>query len=312
MPRVLALFSFLLFFSSVTNGAAPVRLRILATTLPAYWFACAVAGDAADVEQLLPGRVGPHDVQFSAQDLKKIGQADLIVVNGLGLESWLKKTLARAAKDHAPRIASLAEGLPAKALIYRPTEIASPLQASTTVGADGETREYPNPHIWLDPNLAAHGVTNILKAFTRLDPDQSATFAQNARACFSRLSALDSELERALRPLHDAAFVTYHDAFPYFARRYQLRLIAVIEPVPDVPPSLRYLKKVFDAIRSNHARAIFSEPQFSPKLARQIARDLGIPLAELDPLETGSPRKDGYESGMRANASTLLKLLKQS
>ena len=137
-----------------------------------------------------------------------------------------------------------------------------------------------NPHIWLDPRLARHAVTNILKALQQADPAHASGYATNATRYLGRLEQLDLELEQALAPLRGAAMVTYHDAFAYFARHYGLKVVGVIEPVPDIEPSLKHLAFVYRAARANQVQAIFTEPPTPSRLARQIGSDLHLPLAE--------------------------------
>ena len=103
--------------------------------------------------------------------------------------------------------------------------------------------------------------------------------------------------------------MTFHDAFPYFTRRYELELVGVIEEVPNVDPSPKYLAKLLEVIRRDQVKAIFTEPQFNPRLARRLAADLGIACAELDVLETGRLAPEFYEQGMRRNTDTLVRTL---
>jgi ABC-type Zn uptake system ZnuABC Zn-binding protein ZnuA len=112
---------------------------------------------------------------------------------------------------------------------------------------------------------------------------------------------LDAEALRIFDGLPDRKVVTFHDAFPYFCRRHGLELVGVIEEVPGAEPSPRYLARLSKAIRAGGARVIFTEPQFNPLLARRLAVDLGVRIAELDVLETGTPSKGFYVEGMRRN-----------
>jgi zinc transport system substrate-binding protein len=104
-------------------------------------------------------------------------------------------------------------------------------------------------------------------------------------------------------------FITYHDAFPYFVRRYGLQLAGVVEETPDVEPSPRYLARLSQTVREKGVNVIFTEPQFSSKLVQQITRDLHISTGQLDPLETAALTSTSYEEGMRNNARTLQEAL---
>jgi len=112
---------------------------------------------------------------------------------------------------------------------------------------------------------------------------------------------------KQLAPVKDIPFVTYHNAFRYFVRRYGLNLVGVVEQRPEVSPSGHELKALHTTIRAKKAKALFTEPSGSSRLARQIAKDAGIRLEVLDPLETGELKPDAYVQGMRRNAAALLK-----
>jgi ABC-type Zn uptake system ZnuABC Zn-binding protein ZnuA len=99
--------------------------------------------------------------------------------------------------------------------------------------------------------------------------------------------------------------VTFHDAFPYFLRRYDLHLVGVVEEVPDVDPSPRYLARLMRAIRASGVGVVFTEPQFNVALAKRLAEDLKLKLAELDVLETGPLTAGAYEDAMRTNLRVL-------
>jgi len=286
--------SWLLFFGLACCGFAPSapaaqkqKLTVLTSFLPVYCFTVNVAGELAEVRNLLPANVEPHDYQFSRKDLQKLSRADLLVVNGLGMEKWLEK--AFAVQMHSVKIVQLAAGLDSE-IIY--------------------ARAVRNPHIWLDPRLARRAVTNILVALREADPANASGYVANAANYLARLEKLDRDLQQTLAPVQNAPIVTYHDAFPYFARRYGLRIVGVVEPAPEVNPSLKYLAALYRSIRANQVQAIFTEATAAPRLAKQVGCDLRLPVVQLDTLEAGPLKADGYEEGMKRNARMLVKYLK--
>ncbi len=274
-------------------------IRVVTTFLPAYCLAANVAGTSATVENLLPGAVNLHDYQLAPADLRKLANADLIVINGLGLETFLDKALANSAPGTDKKIIRLSDGL--KEQLLPENEPLHPREA-------GHHHSH-NPHIWLDPNLAAHGVTNILRALEKLDPPNAAAYRENAEQFLDRLRALDSELSQTLGPLRSVPFVTYHNAFPYFVRHYGLTLIGVVEQVSEAPPSPREISRLLQNIREKQGQALLTEPGGRTRLAEQLARDAHIALAELDPIETGVLDPRSYELAMRRNAASLKKVL---
>ena len=161
------------------SGEEPAKLRVLTTLAPFYSWAVSVTGDAALVENLLPAEVGPHHFQFRPRDLQKVQAADVIVLNGLGLESWLERMLTNAVSGgRRPRLVRTTDGLEAEFIYHLPELTLDPTAARTRAGHDHEhdhaaAGEPPNPHLWLDPVYARHGVSNILSAVCERDPGRS-------------------------------------------------------------------------------------------------------------------------------------------
>lgn len=287
-------------------------IRIL-TTLPAiHSWAANVAGDAARVDNLLPADVGPHDFQFRPADIRKLAGADVVFVNGLGVDGWLDRAIASGATKPGRRVVTVTDGLKSR-LIHGVPELevgagsASSAEArhAEHVHVHGSQEAFPNPHVWLDPGQAQHCVSNILSTLVAVDPDNADGYTRRAAAYLKELEALDAEIHAAVDHFSDRRIVTFHDAFPYFCRRYGLELVGVIEEVPSVDPSPKYLASLLSVMRRNNVRVIFTEPQFNARLARRLAEDLKITIAELDVLETGRPSRTFYVDGMRRNLKSL-------
>jgi len=290
----------------------PEKPRVLCSIAPLASWAINVAGDSAIVETLLPADVGPHDFQFRPRDLRRIQAAQLIVINGLGIEDWLDKPLKANASQLEKKLVRTSEGLKAELIYEVPQLVLDPKRSkkeahSHARGAgDGHDHgESANPHFWLDPVLARHGVSNILQGLVRVDPANGEVYRRNAAAYITRLEALDRELQAAVAVLPNKAIVTFHDAFPYFTRRYGLELVGVIEEVPGVEPSPKYLSELLKVVRARKVKALFTEPQFSPRLASRLAKDLGVVVAELDVMETGRVTPEFYETAIRKNLTSL-------
>jgi len=127
----------------------------------------------------------------------------------------------------------------------------------------------------------------------------------------AEIGKLDRELRDGLMPFKDEPIVTFHDSFSYFARRYGLRVVGVIEEVADVAPSPRTLSRLYAKIRETRPKCIFTEPQFPSGLAKTISQDLHVPVAALNTLETGPFTANAYENGMRENLKILRENLKK-
>jgi zinc/manganese transport system substrate-binding protein len=284
-------------FLVTAHSAAEARLHVVTSFLPLYCWTANVADDLAIVENLLPPRSEPHEYAFTPGDARKLSSADLIVVNGLGLEPWLSK-LFHGSPTARQRILMTSSGL------------SSQLIAGEREGDPHRERNHPNAHVWLDPQLAMIGASNIAAALQQIDSTHATTYATNAQRYLTRLRRLDHDIQQSLAGVTNRAIVTYHDAFPYFARRYGLEIAGVVEQVPDVNPTPKYLSRLARTMRERNIHVIFIPPNSTTRLARRIAEDLHVELVELDTLETGAPSPSAYEEHMRANAAALQKYLK--
>lgn len=292
---------FLFFLTALSTTAAEKKLRVVTTIFPHYCFASSVVGSGGEVQNLLPPNVGPHDYQLSPSDLRKLKDADLVILNGAGLDDWIKKALPPSA-----RVLDLSSALKTNLI-----------SAATDLHMDGPHKHGhdhqhgpSNPHYWLDPQLSVQCVSNILAIAQKADPSHAANYSTNADAYIARLKNLDIEIAAKVAPVRVEPFITQHDAFPYFVRRYQLNQVGILESTPDVPPSPRYLGDLLKVVREKNVPVIFTDPRSSPRLAKQIAKDAKIRTADLDTLESGPLDAQGYEKGMRRNAEALARELK--
>lgn len=258
-------------------------LRVTASFLPVWIFAANVAGDAADVSLLVPTGTDVHEFSLRPADLKDLRQADLIVVNGGGLEAGL---IERFGKD--PRLVDASRGVP-------------------LIGTDGS----PDPHFWLDPIWAITQVENVREAMAAADPRNRGLYEKNAASYIERLRALHEELKASLAPLRGQYLITFHASFAYFARRYGLRDFSLAGPDAEQPLPRR-LTEVYDIARRQGVRAVFSEEGFSAASLGRLREDLGVRLCVLKTLETGRKEPEYYEDAMRENLHTLLDCLKEA
>ncbi|MEK7072940.1 MAG: zinc ABC transporter substrate-binding protein [Patescibacteria group bacterium] len=263
---------------SVDDG----RLRVVTTFAPLYSFTAAIAGDDALVENLLPPGVGPHDFAFAPSEMERLSQADIVVANGLGLEQWLSNAIRTANSD------------------------VTLVEASNGIAMrEPDTALQVDPHVWLDPIRAQTMAANIALALATADPAHASAYGTRRDALVARLAALDKEIRTGLSGAFDRRFVGFHDAFGYFAERYGLQTVAVIETSPGKEPSPRDVAQIVSLIRRSGVKALFTEPQFSPALVEAIAVETGLATHSLDPLETAAFSADGYFDGMRANLVAL-------
>jgi zinc/manganese transport system substrate-binding protein len=266
---------------SVTENSE--KLRILTTIAPLYSFTKNIAGDLADVDNLLPSGAGPHEYSFSPADIVRVSMSNVLIKNGVDLESWLDKLMISAQTGD-------------KEIII----------ADTSSGVEIIDND---PHIWLSPVNAVIQVKNIRDCLVKADPGNSETYRENAELYIKRLKALDREIRDEVKTWKQREFVALHPAFTYFARDYGLKQAAVIQDIPEIGPSPKHIADVIKTIEAAGIKTIFSEPRASHKIVDTIAEDLKLRVYNLDTLETGELSKGWYEEKMRANLAVFKKAL---
>jgi ABC-type Zn uptake system ZnuABC Zn-binding protein ZnuA len=280
-----------------TARKASEPIQVLCSTFPIYLFTRTVAAGAKNlqVDLMLPAAAGcPHDYALTPQDMQKIAQADVFVANGLGMEEFLGPTF----KVANPRVKVI------------DTSVGVPNILKMTADEDPKQMA-PNPHLFASPRMAAYVVANIANALSRLDSSEAGLLDANALAYGAALNKLDDEFAAELRPARAKKIVTEHAIFDYLARDCGLTVAAVVEEDPGQEPAAAEMLQLVKTIKASGAAALFTEPQYPAKVGETIAREIGIPVATLDPVASGPPDApaDYYEKTMRANLETLKRIL---
>jgi zinc transport system substrate-binding protein len=151
---------------------------------------------------------------------------------------------------------------------------------------------------------------NIRDGLKKRDPANAAAYERNAVEAVARLQKLDEDIRAVTAPLHSKRLLTFHGAFENFARRYGFEIVAVVEEFPGKEPTPRHLRELRDIVKAKQVNVIFSEPLANARTVESLARELGVQVAFLDPLETGGPSARLYETVMRKNLETLRSALK--
>lgn len=300
-------------------AAAPEDpLEVVTTFLPMTQFTTAVAGDRAEVTQLLPTNVGPHDYQAKPGDAQEIATADVMVKNGLEMEFFLDDMVENAENADLVIIDS-SEGI---------ATLANDEHSHDHDHAEGEDHDHDraeaghhhhhhgefNPHVWLDPKRAIEQVENIRDGLIAADPEGEAEYTANAEAFIAELEALDAEITEKLAPFAGQTFVVFHDFAPYFAESYGLQSETLVG-IPEENPSPKDVKRVMETVQAEGLKTILSEPQAGQESFEAIANDLNINISTFDPIETGSAeaiQPDYYLTTMRQNAENLVESFEAS
>jgi zinc/manganese transport system substrate-binding protein len=315
-PLKALVFSFLA-LSSLSLQAKEKKLQVITTFLPLYAHTQSITGDLADVSVLLGKETGPHNYELKPSDVQKLAKADLFIINGLGLEDWLESLLEKSANPKL-LLVNTSTGV---SLLDSPEEVELPSDPKTTHDHDhpGHVHDHnckghddgKNPHIWLDPVIAQQQTRIILDALVKADPENAAAYRKNADTYLARLKKLDADFASTLGKLPNKNLITFHDAFPYLAKRYGLNYIGFIEEFPEKDPKPNQLAALVKAIKDNKVKVLFAESGYSTKLLESIAQQSGAGVASLNTLEIGEPAADAYLILMRENLQALEKTWNQ-
>lgn len=271
-------------------------LRVAATILPLADFCRNVGGDMVEVKVLVPPGASPHTYELTSEQMKFLYEADVLVENGLELTPWLDETLEKV--DNSEMITVVAGDAVGEG------DLIPALDGSELEGENG----IYDPHVWLDPELAVHIVEAIGESFAEADPEHAEEYRRNAAAYVGELEELDAYIEEATEDFSKRKFVSFHPAWTYFARRYGLKQVGVVEELPGREPGAGEIASLVDLIREEGVEVIFTEPQFDPKAAEAIADESGaqVMLKVLDPVgDPGDARKDTYIELMKYNVEVM-------
>ncbi len=269
--------------ASAPSSGQTGDFTIVTSFYPMYLLTQNVVGDipGVTVHNMAAPDVGClHDYQLLPADLRALESADALVINGAGMESFLDK------------VREVYPSLPV-------------IEASAGIALLDN-----NPHVWVDPRNAAIEVKNIAQGLAALLPAQEKRLAENSDAYRAVLEQLYARMVVALDGITQRDIVTFHEAFPYFAAAFSLRIAAVIEREPGTEPSTRELAEIVDTVKASGVRALFAEPQYADRAAEVIARETGAHVYTLDPVVTGPMSKTAYQDAMERNLGTLLTALK--
>ena len=260
------------------------KIKLVCSFYPMYIMALNVVKGVPDVSisNLTPPMTGClHDYTLTTDDMKKLADAQVFVANGAGMESFLDRVIAQYPQI---KIIKLTDGIP---LIK------------------GAGEEGDNPHVWVSISLAITEINNFGKNMEKIDPAHADLYRKNTEAYVNKLERLRQKMRTELAPYKGRKIVTFHEAFPYFAREFGLEIAAVVEREPGSEPSARELSKTVDLVRNAGIKTLFSEPQYPVTAADTIARETGAKVFMLDPAVTGPNDPDAYIKIMENNLQVL-------
>lgn len=233
------------------------KINVATTIAPLAEFVRAVGGDRVAVTVVVPPGAEPHTFEPTPSLMVDLARADLYIMNGAGLEFWIDRLL-EANKDMTV------------------------IDSSKGIGLISESEDEMDPHIWISLKNAAVQVQNICSGLIQVDPANRDYYYHNRDSYLEQLKALDGELNSSFAASKKKIFVVHHPAWTYFARDYALEQVPLMENEKE--PGPKYLSQVIDLARQNNITTIFIEPEFNPKSAEVIAREMNASITTLDPL----------------------------
>ncbi len=275
-------------------AAEEARLTVVCTTYPIYLFAASLAQgvDGVAVERLDTGSTSClHDYTLSMADMKKIEKANMIALNGAGLEEFLEDALASS----DAQVIDCSQGV----------ELLENLSHHHEEGEDHEGHDHGHwdPHYWMDPEKARIMAANLRDALTEIDPDHGEEYAANARRTDGILLSCQTTIENLMMEFRPQlgefpGLITFHDGFQYFAEACGLPLLASIEEEAGSEASAHEIVEITQLVKEYQIPVIFTEVNGSDATARAISRETGCRVAQLSMLMDGPMEADDEDFGL--------------
>lgn len=283
--------------SASSGGTAMTgkQVMVAATTTQIQDFVKNVGGNRVTVAGILKPNVDPHNYEPTVSDVNSIAKADVIFVHGVGLDSWIGKTITNAN---------------AKAPVVTTTD-------GVNIRKGDENEPQGDPHVWFDPTNVRMMVMNIASGLANVDTAGASVYQQNATAYAAQLTQMDMQVQDIYNqvPKGQRKLVTNHDAFQYLANHYGLTIVgAVIPNLSDTAePSAKQVNNLIDTIKKEQVKAIFAESSANPKVAQQVAKETTIKIVDTlygDTLGAPGSAGDTYLKMMVYNATTIVNAIK--
>jgi zinc transport system substrate-binding protein len=276
------------------------KIKVVASFYPFYEIAQKIGGNNTIITSVIPMGVEPHDWELTPQQIPGIIEADMIIYNGIGFDSWLgKKEQFRNSflVDISKDLQLIKLGQQESENLGHTDQLSDP-----TYGYD--------PHIWLDPILVKNISKTISNALIKLDPDNIDSYLQNTKNFNRQLDTLDSLIKKSLANCELKDFITFHESFHYFANRYGLTQHAVHGSSPEGEILPQQIIKIISLAKDLGIDTIYSEelkdPRLSQTLASEIPNGKVLLLSPIEGIEPHEQKKDiNFIDKMKMNLENL-------
>ena len=223
------------------------KLVVISSILPIDEFVKKVGGEMIESSLIIPAGIEPHEFDPTINQIQTISSAEVLVYNGLGIENWLTK-------------------------IDPPHKI----DASNGLNASYSDRRNMtlDPHVWLDPMLAKKQVENIRNGLISIDPSNKDTYSSNAKSFLTELDNLDKAIREQLESCKKKDFISFHNSFSYFAKRYGLTQHSISESGPEAEVTPARLAEIINVAKNLGINVIYTEELMDPRYAQVIAQEI--------------------------------------
>lgn len=299
--------------ASTPTSAFAEKLQIVTSVRPIHSIVEYVSDGHAEVSNLVPANASPHNYALKPSDAKKLQDADVIFWIDEHMETFLEKAIDTLPKNATSVTLAEQDGI----IVFDNRELDLEPDHHDEEHEHDEKHEHEEEHdhndkhddehedheahdshdqheghdhgehdlhIWLDPENAKTIANVIAKTLGEKDPEHASLYIENAQKLSAELDSLIAETATRLAPVKDKRFVTFHDAYQYYEKRFDIQNVGVVTLSPDIKPGAKRLKELKEALGENKIACVFSEPQFDAKLVSLAIEGTNVQSAELDPL----------------------------
>jgi len=283
--------------------SAADKIRVVTTIPDLKALTEEVGGKLVDVESLARGTQNAHELEVRPSLMLKLRRADVLIENGLELDSWAEVAVQGANNSKIVR------GAPGRVDVSRGIQVLD-VPGTRVDRSMGDVHPLGNPHYSLDPGMAPIITQNIVDGLARFAPEHRATFEKNRQAFLARLDEAMARWTKALEPLKGAKVVVYHPQWIYILHRFGLNQAAALEDRPGIPASPAHLTRVIRQMKEERIKVIIVEPWNDLKLATRVADEAGAKAVVLASMVGGVRDADTYIGTIDHNVNALAQALR--
>lgn len=258
------------------------KVNIVTSIFPISEIAERVGGDKVTVTNITPVGVEPHDYEPTPKEVILLNKADLVILNGAGMESWSEDIVTNLKEKNIP-------------VLILADHVSSLIEHEESHTEEEHHHGKYDPHFLIDPIIYMEEIDSITQAMIGISPENADYYKENSKTYSEEILELHQTFSSDLSTCTNRTIITNHEAFNYFAKRYGLELIAIAGISPDVEPSSKKLAELANLVEEKGIKYIFTETLVSPKFAQTIAEETGAKTLILNPME--GLTKDEIEEG---------------